>query len=201
MIIEMEILPKTEWDLRRISIRTFTQCIAGMTEVDSAVTYLEQAGWRTMADISPWFMISEEFMGKEISPIEKSILTNQLPNSEEIRQLTVCRRVWGTNEIGGERLDAIKRMVSTGVHNILYSSRRGRFLPIEWRMEEYWRNKLFMRIRKGGYKGGTLCSDASKLTNTSCAVVGEDMELVEASTIGGRQTSHRGEGFGILIAA
>lgn len=197
----MEILPKTEWNLRRISIRTFAHCIAGDDEADGAFTYLEQVGWTIISDISPWFMVSEDVEDKEVSPMEKCILMNQLPNDEDIENLAICRRVWGSSGIGKDRLDAVRRMVSKGVRNILYSTRRGRFLPLEWRMEKRWRDKIFTRVRTGAYKGGTLCSDASKLTSTACAIVGEDTNLVEASTIGGRQTSHRGEGFGILIAA
>lgn len=199
-LIGMEIAPKTEWDLRRISIRTFTACVAGCDGLDGVITHLEQAGWMTISDISPWFMVSENHLEKEVSPIEKCILTSRIPDSAEMEKLIVCRRVWGTDGIGKDRLEAVKEMVRKGVQNILFSTRKGRFLPMEWRLEKFWKDKLFTRITDGGYNGGALCSDASKLACTTCAIVGEDEKLVAATAIGGRQTSHRGEAFGILIA-
>lgn len=127
------------------------------------------------------------------------IIDGSKPSDEEIKHWAINQRARTAKDMGLEKTIALKEAVENGVSRILFTERSHRYIPIEWRRSWDWKEHTLKHI-KSEHQRGTLCSDASKRAMVGCAVVSHK-GLEFATTVGGRQTSQRGEGFGLVISA
>lgn len=196
------ITPKVMWDLERLTVRTFANCIAEWDTDSNMIEVLESVGIVYMNQLSSWFVKSSQWGGEPAAPITIAAIHYGMNKGFALLEDTLIHEALNIEGVGEVRSAIIINMVKKGARNILTSKVPFSFVNNKYKKGNKWNALRFNGIGEKEWSTGRWYTDGSKKDEKAAfAVVDNELNLIFSARIIGRITSQRAELFGLLVAA
>lgn len=197
----MEFLPKIKWDINKITVRTFFNCITTSMVSQRTITALETINKFYMAEISPIFVPHLTLSGNKACLVANWLWAGTSWTMQLANDTDLWFDIANWEGIGNNTHWELDRGLRLVLRYLCNSGEGFRYIPPDWNNKGRMSTAPYSNIEVTSTTAGPIvCSDGSKRLVGGFAVVNADGALLSRGWFTDHVTSQRAECFGLLAA-